>query len=81
MVMPEDQYNNGLGYSRKCDLCAHTPFWNEAGGPGGKQACVEVCPVKAIAFTDKLPDQDGDSGYKVNLRDRNWYKLGFPVFK
>jgi protein NrfC len=65
-------------YSRKCDLCADTPFWHETGGPEGKQACVQVCPVGAIAFTSQLPEQEGDSGYKVNLRDRAWRKLGFP---
>ncbi|MBW2622097.1 MAG: 4Fe-4S dicluster domain-containing protein [Deltaproteobacteria bacterium] len=34
--------------ARKCDLCATAPYhWDEAGGgPQGKQACVEVCPVK-----------------------------------
>jgi protein NrfC len=67
--------------SRKCDLCANTPFhWDEAGGgPDGKQACVAVCPVGAIKFTKKIPNQKGDDGYKVNLRDRNWGKLGYPT--
>ena len=34
----------------RCDLCANTPYWNEPGGPGGKQACVEVCPMRAVQF-------------------------------
>ncbi len=34
----------------RCDLCADTPYWNEQGGPGGKQACVEVCPMRAVQF-------------------------------
>jgi ferredoxin len=34
----------------RCDLCANTPYWNEQGGPGGKQACVSVCPMRAIEF-------------------------------
>lgn len=34
----------------RCDLCANTPFWNEQGGVGGKQACVEVCPMRAVEF-------------------------------
>jgi ferredoxin len=34
----------------RCDLCADTPYWNEQGGPGGKQACVEVCPMRAVEF-------------------------------
>jgi len=66
--------------SRKCDLCANTPYhWDDAGGgPNGKQACVEVCPVGAIKFTKKIPVQKGDNGYKVNLRTKNWWKLGYP---
>jgi protein NrfC len=66
--------------SRKCDLCANTPYhWDDAGGgPNGKQACVEVCPVGAIRFTKKIPVQKGDKGYKVNLRTKNWWKLGYP---
>ena len=68
-------------YSQTCDLCANTPYhWDEAGGgPDGKQACVEVCPVGAIAFTKELPMQEGDSGYKINLRGESWAKLGYPT--
>ena len=67
--------------SRKCDLCANAPYhWDEAGGgPDGKQACVALCPVGAIAFTREIPTQEGDSGYQVNLRDENWASLGFPT--
>lgn len=66
--------------SRKCDLCANAPYhWDDAGGgPNGKQACVEVCPVGAIKFTKKIPVQKGDAGYKVNLRTEHWWKLGYP---
>ena len=52
----------------KCDLCADTPYWKERGGSGGKQACVEVCPMRAIAFTSEVPTQTGNEGYEVNLR-------------
>jgi protein NrfC len=67
--------------SLKCDLCAEAPYhWDEAGGgPGGKQACVAVCPVGAIAFTTEIPEQDGDGGYRVNLRGQSWAVLGYPV--
>jgi protein NrfC len=67
--------------SRKCDLCANAPYhWDEAGGgPDGKQACVSVCPVGAIAFTKEIPIQEGEAGYKVNLRGANWALLGFPT--
>jgi protein NrfC len=65
----------------KCDLCSHARFhWiGKREKLPGTQACVAVCPVEAIRFTEKLPVQEGDSGYKVNLRDQNWAKLGFPV--
>ena len=66
--------------SHKCDLCANAPYhWDDAGGgPDGKQACVEVCPVGAIKFSEKIPVQQGDTGYKVNLRTEHWWKLGYP---
>jgi protein NrfC len=54
---------NGLQkHAQKCDLCTDTPFWNEKGGIGGKQACVEVCPTKAISFTSEIPIQS-TAGY------------------
>jgi len=79
-VAPDKDYE-GEDRGRKCDLCAGAAFhWDEAGGgPEGKQACVEVCPVGAIKFTRKIPKQIGDDGYKVNLRDQNWGKLGYPT--
>jgi protein NrfC len=52
----------------KCDLCLNAPYWSEAGGPDGKQACVEVCPMKAIALVRETPTQRDDRGYDVNLR-------------
>ena len=79
-VVAADKDYGGEVKSRKCDLCANTPFhWDEAGGgPDGKQACVAVCPVGAIKFTNEIPEQKGDTGYKVNLRGPNWGKLGYP---
>jgi len=79
-VLAADKDYDGELKSRKCDLCANAPFhWDEAGGgPDGKQACVEVCPVGAIKFTREIPEQKGDDGYKVNLRGRNWRILGYP---
>jgi len=67
-------------YAQKCDLCINTPFWKEQGGVNGKQACVEMCPLNAIKFTTQMPDQEGDAGYNVNLRDRNWSYLGYPTY-
>jgi protein NrfC len=66
-------------HAQKCDLCADTPFWNEQGGPDGKQACVELCPVAALKFTKEIPKQEGDEGYNVNLRGEGWKNLGFSV--
>ena len=66
-------------HSQKCDLCANTPHWNKTGGLNGKQACVEVCPVKAIFFTKVVPDQEGEEGYNINLRGEAWGNLGFPT--
>ena len=65
----------------KCDLCSMTPYhWDAAGGgPDGKQACVEVCPVGAIKFTKEIPIQEGDTGYKVNLRGSGWRRLNYPT--
>ena len=72
---------DGETKSRKCDLCANAPYhWAEAGGgPDGQQACVAVCPVGAIAFSTEIPVQDGEGGYKVNLRDETWASLGYPT--
>jgi protein NrfC len=67
---------NGKGKSSKCDLCIDTPYWNEKGGPGGKQACVETCPMMAIRFVSQMPDQKETEGYDVNLRNDHWINLG-----
>jgi protein NrfC len=72
-------WNFQAGHAQKCDLCLEAPFWEDKGGPGGKQACVEVCPVGAIKFVKEVPDQEDDKGYKVNLRGPDWGKLGYPV--
>jgi protein NrfC len=79
-LAPDDDFD-GENKSRKCDLCSTARYhWDPAGGgPDGKQACVEVCPLDAIKFTKEIPIQEGDAGYKVNLRDRNWRRLGYPV--
>jgi protein NrfC len=81
VVLASDKEYDGELKSLKCDLCANTPFhWDEAGGgPDGKQACVEVCPVGAIKFTKEIPQQKGDDGYKVNLRGESWGKLGYQT--
>jgi len=69
-------WNHVDNKSSKCDLCIETPYWNEKGGPGGKQACVESCPMKAIKFVAQAPDQTETEGYDVNLRNEHWLNLG-----
>jgi protein NrfC len=69
-------WNHTTNKSSKCDLCLDTPYWNEKGGPGGKQACVESCPMKAIRFVTETPDQKETEGYDVNLRNEHWLNLG-----
>jgi protein NrfC len=70
-------WNHEIKKSSKCDLCIDTAaFWNEKGGPGGKQACVESCPMKAIKFVAEMPNQEETDGYDVNLRNDHWLNLG-----
>ncbi|MCX8044704.1 MAG: 4Fe-4S dicluster domain-containing protein [Desulfobacterota bacterium] len=71
-------WNAAARLSQKCDLCINTPYWNETGGPSGKKACVELCPMKAIAFTTQVPEQT-DTGYRTNLRDKSWAIMGYPT--
>jgi protein NrfC len=72
-------WNHEKARAEKCDLCVGARYWKARGGAGGRQACIEVCPVKAIAYTEKMPPQDGDRGYAVNLRGADWEVLGFST--
>ena len=69
-------WNHIKGKSSKCDLCIDTPHWDEKGGPDGKQACVEACPMQAIKLVHETPDQKETEGYNVNLRNDNFFNLG-----
>jgi protein NrfC len=69
-------WNHEINKATKCDLCLETPYWNEKGGPAGKQACVETCPMKAIKFVTQMPDQKETDGYDINLRNDHWLNLG-----
>ena len=64
-------WNSAKQKASKCDLCMNASFWNEQGGPNGKQACVEVCPMRAIKLVRETPKQMGNAGYDVNLRNEN----------
>ncbi len=79
ITAPPNEESDGSIKYRKCELCAAAPHhWDaRGGGPNGKQACVEVCPVGAIKFTHEIPVQNGNKGYKVNLREIGWRKLGY----
>jgi protein NrfC len=73
------QWNHKIGRSQKCDLCADTPHLGAKGGPGGVQACVQSCPVGAIAFTRNMPKENTDEGYMTDLRGPAWKKLGMTT--
>jgi protein NrfC len=60
-------WNSAKKKSTKCDLCADAPYWSQKGGPGGKQACVETCPAKALKLVQEAPSQTDVAGYDVNL--------------
>ena len=64
----QDRLESDGEQSPKCDLCVDTPYWKEKGGPKGKQACVEACPMGALKFVAKTPEQVDSIGYDVNLR-------------
>jgi len=53
--------------STKCDLCVNAPYWSEKGGPQGRQACVEICPAKALKLVKETPPQSDIAGYDVDL--------------
>lgn len=72
-------WNTAGEHAQKCDLCLNTPYRDEEGGIGGKQACVSVCPVGAITFSQRIPVQEGDRGYNINLRGKTWASMGYPV--
>lgn len=73
------QWNDRIGKSQKCDLCVDTPYLGAKGGPGGVQACVQSCPVDAIAFTPKMPEVNTDEAFTTNLRGPVWKKLGMTA--
>jgi len=72
-------WNHYKNVAIKCDLCADTPYWHEKGGASGKQACVEICPMRALRLVGTLPNQRDGAGYEVNLRNEHWGWLGYPV--
>ncbi len=60
-------WNPAKKKSTKCDLCANAPYWSQQGGPIGRQACVEICPAKALKLVREAPSQSDIAGYDINL--------------
>jgi protein NrfC len=60
-------WNAAKKKSTKCDLCTSAPYWGKQGGPGGRQACVDICPAKALKLVKEAPPQMDVAGYDVNL--------------
>lgn len=58
----------------KCDLCRDAKYWAHE---KGELACVEVCPVNALAAVSSPPL--GLAGYEVNLRGAGWAELDLPT--
>jgi protein NrfC len=65
----------------KCDMCVDTPYYNKKGGPGGTQACVEVCPANAVKLVAELPSQTDISGYDRDLQPPRKAMPKFPFSK
>ncbi len=55
-------WNDEKQVASKCDLCAHASFWGEAGLQEGKQACVSMCPQKALKFKIRTSIKDSEHG-------------------
>jgi len=68
-----------LELTEKCDLCDDTPFWHTRAAPEEKQACVAVCPVGALRFSEEIPSPGTDGTHDINFRGVVWKKMGYPV--
>lgn len=60
-------WNAAKKKSTKCDLCTNAPYWSRQGGPDGHQACIDICPAKALKLVKEAPSQMDVAGYDVNL--------------
>jgi protein NrfC len=76
-------WNAAKNKSTKCDLCVDAPYWSRKGGPEGDQACVSICPAKALKLVKEAPPQTDIAGYDVNLAPppRPKSKFQFPEAK
>lgn len=80
VVAPSPRHK-GQDKAHKCDLCVAAPYhWETSADElNQKPACIAACPVKAITYSPKIPEQKGDNGYNINLRDWKWARLGYPM--
>ena len=78
---PFEKYPNDIEIrlTESCDLCVDTPFWNEQGGPEGKQACVEACPLGAVRFSTEISTNFKNGECEVNFRGKGWKEIGYPI--
>lgn len=60
-------WNPDREISMKCDLCINTPYRDLKGGPDGHQACVDICPAKALKLVHEPPPQTDVIGYDVDM--------------
>lgn len=60
---------------QRCDFCANATYWNDA----GTQACVALCPVGAIRYSETPPESDGRGGWRINFRGKGWKKIGYET--
>jgi protein NrfC len=60
-------WNAAKKKSTKCDLCTNAPYWSRQGGTNGAQACVTICPAKALKLVKEAPSQTDVAGYDINL--------------
>jgi Fe-S-cluster-containing dehydrogenase component len=51
----------------KCDLCLDTPYFDQTGGPNGKQACVVNCPQQVCSHDKQLSCLAENPGYEKSM--------------
>lgn len=59
-----------------CDLCIEAPYWDFEAGLGGKQACIESCPLGAVRL---VTDANTVSAGTPNFRGDGWMRIGYPI--
>lgn len=73
---PHDIWLNPV---QQCDLCNNASFWNRPGKPPETLACVSLCPVGAIRYSETAPSPRPDGSCEFNFRGPCWEKMGYPI--